>query len=274
MPATDPSSEIIVAVDDVTFAWREVPVLNHCELKVPAGVFLGLIGPNGGGKTTLIKLILGLLRPQSGTVRVFGRPAASLGSSRRLIGYVPQRSEVDWSFPATVRDVVLMGAFSTAGIMRRVPLELRERAEQVMELTGIADLADRPIGKLSGGQQQRAFVARALLPEPRLMLLDEPTVGVDTGGQEAFFNLLRDMQQRFSLTIIMSSHDLQHIRHAADRLACVSRKVHWHDRSDLITAETLQSLYACELDAFLSHEQKYHVHGVCSEDEAGAGGIE
>jgi len=144
---------------------------------------------------------------------------------------------------------------------------MRRRADEVMELAGIADLGDRLIGKLSGGQQQRVFVARALLAQPRLLLLDEPTIGIDTGGQEAFFNLLRDMQERFSLTIVMASHDLQHVRHVADTLACVSRRVHWHSRAELITDETLKDLYACELDAFLTHEEKYHRHGHCSAPE-------
>ena len=185
--APQPEAEYLVRVEHVGFSWQEEPVLRDCDLLVGPGVFLGLIGPNGGGKTTLLRLILGELPPEQGTIHVFGQEAHRLGHLRRLIGYVPQRERAEMNFPATALDTVVMGTFSPLGWGRRVGAEQRQQALDTMDLLAIADLAPKPLRQLSGGQQQRVMVARALVANPRLMLMDEPTVGMEVGAQEAFF---------------------------------------------------------------------------------------
>jgi zinc transport system ATP-binding protein len=246
----------VVRVSHVDFSWQDSPVLTDCDLEVGPGVFLGLIGPNGGGKTTLLRLILGELLPDRGEVWVLGHDARRLGRHRHLLGYVPQRERADFSFPATALDTVVMGTFAPLGWGRRVGRAQREQARHTMDLLGIADLGDKPLRELSGGQQQRVMVARALVSEPRLLLLDEPTVGMDVGAIEFFFNRLGELQRQLQLTVIMSTHDMEHIRVVADSLACINHTIHWHGRSEALTGETLEAV--CELGAFHRHVEVYH----------------
>ncbi len=227
-----------VILEDITFCLDE-------------GVFLGLIGPNGGGKTTLLKIIVGLLPPTEGRINVFGRPPQELADRRLRIGYVPQRPQVDRQFPATALDIVLMGAVQLAGPLPWFPNSLRQRAREALERVGAADLADRPIGQMSGGQQQRVFLARALVTHPRLLVLDEPTSGLDSHGQQQFLHLLRDLRNDLGLTIIMVSHDVGQLGHYADQIACLNRRLHWHDKAELLTDHIVQHVYSCELDAYV-----------------------
>ena len=258
MPAASaqPAAEPVVLVDHVDFAWQREPVLTDCSLRVDPGAFLGLLGPNGGGKTTLLRLLLGELVPARGRVLVLGQEAHRLGSRRRLLGYVPQRERSVFNFPATARDAVLMGLFVPLGWGRRVGRAQREQARETMELLGIAGLADLPLRELSGGQQQRVMVARALVAQPRLLLLDEPTVGLDVAAQESFFQQLHALRHRQGLTVIMATHDLDHIRYVADSLACLSRNIHWHEPAESVSAEQLQE--TCELGAYHDHVHDEH----------------
>ncbi len=253
---TDNSAAPVVQVDHVDFAWDGAEVLADCNLEVLAGQFLGLLGPNGGGKTTLIRLILGELVPDRGQVLVLGREAHRLGRERRLVGYVPQRERAEANFPATALDTVVMGTFSSLGYGRRVGHAQREAAVRILELMGIPHVADKPLRQLSGGQQQRVFVARALVSQPRLLLVDEPTVGMDVGGQESFFKELKALQEELQMTVVMATHDMGHIRHVASWLACVSRQIHWHRPSEELTEEELDQ--ACELGAYHRHVKTHH----------------
>jgi zinc transport system ATP-binding protein len=247
----------VVVVENLDFAWQNgVEVLRNVNLVVPRGVFLGVIGPNGGGKTTFLRLILGELAPTHGQVTVFGTPATRLGNKRAAIGYMQQRCEIDRSFPATAIEVVLMGLFARIGLGRRVGRWARERAMTMLERTGMAEYANRPISKLSVGQQQRVLMARALVSEPQLLLLDEPTASVDTGGQEAFLEMLAQLRREMRLTIIMVTHDLLNIGHYADRLACLCRTIHWHQRSDEVTEDEIRDAVTCELDDFLAYGRR------------------
>lgn len=251
-----PEEEPVVHVSHVDFAWQDVPVLTDCDLEVGAGVFLGLIGPNGGGKSTLLRLILGELQPDRGHITVLGHDARHMGKYRHLIGYVPQRERADFNFPATALDTVIMGTFAALGWGRRVGGKEREQALHTMDLLGLADLARKPLRQLSGGQQQRVLVARALVSNPRLLLLDEPTVGMDVGAIEFFFARLGELQRQRKLTVIMSTHDMEHIRVVADSLACINHTIHWHGRSETLTGEALEEV--CELGAFHRHVETYH----------------
>ncbi len=239
----------VVCLKHVTFLRGERVILDEITFCIDEGVFLGIIGPNGGGKTTLLKLILGALPEQTGRIEVFGHSPAS---ARRLIGYVPQKHEIDQNFPATALDVVLMGATANAGLFRRVPREVRDRAGELLERVGIADLANRPIGRMSGGQQQRTFIARALIAEPRLLVLDEPTTGIDSTGQQQLLHLIQGLKCDLGLTVMMVSHDVGQLSHYADQIACLNRRLHWHNRSALLTDQVLHGVYApsCEMDAY------------------------
>ncbi len=271
-PATDTASaggsapvgapDIVVQVSDVSFAWvDEQWVLDGVDLNVERGTFLGIVGPNGGGKTTLVRLITAELLPTRGHVLVFGEEAAHLGSRRSLIGYLPQRVVIPADFPVTALEVVMMGGYSKLGLFRRVPRSLRDKAMANLAKVGMERYAARPIGKLSAGQQQRVLIARALVNEPELLLLDEPTVGVDTGGQASFFALLQSLGRDMGLTIIMVTHDLVQIGHYADRLACLNRRVHWHQRADQVGEEEIRDALSCELGDFLAYESQFTLGG-------------
>ena len=257
MNETGDNSAAVVQVEHAGFAWEGTEVLDDCNLVVKQGQFLGLLGPNGGGKTTLIRLILGELVPDRGRVLVFGQEAHRMGRARRLVGYVPQRERAEVNFPATALDTVVMGTFSALGYGRRVGREQREAAMRILELMGIPHVADKPLRQLSGGQQQRVFVARALVSRPRLLLVDEPTVGMDVGGQESFFEQLKALQTERGLTVVMATHDMDHIRDVAGWLACVSNHIHWHGPSEELTDEELHT--TCELGAYHRHVETYHV---------------
>ena len=254
----------VIRFDDVNFSYSRGGelVLDRVKLAVWEGEFLGVIGPNGGGKTTLLKLTLGLLRPLSGTVQIFGRGAHTLGPDRRLLGYVPQDTSVRKNFPATVMDVVLMGTYASLGLFRWPGIAEKEAALRAIHDVGLETLENHPAGNLSGGQQQRLAIARALVAQPRLLLLDEPTSGLDTGGQSQLFALLKQLRERYKLTVVMVSHDVTALAHYADQIACLNKTLHWHDRSELISESVLRRVYDCELDAFFiqhrHHLEEFH----------------
>ena len=193
-----------VEVRDLTVSYREKPVLWDVDLSVPAGRLVAVIGPNGAGKSTLIKAILGLVPMVAGTVRIFGQPYAD---QRRLVGYVPQRSSVDWDFPTNALDVVMMGTYGQLGWVRRPGKAQRELALKCLDQVGMADYAQRQISQLSGGQQQRVFLARALAQDAQLYFMDEPFVGVDALTERAIVDLLRDLRAK-GRTVVCVHHDL------------------------------------------------------------------
>ena len=194
-----------ITVRDLTVAYREKPVLWDVDLDVPSGVLMAIVGPNGAGKTTLIKAVMGLLRPVAGTVSVLGKPYEE---QRRLVGYVPQRGSVDWDFPTTVLDVVTMGLYGKLGWVRRPGRQERERAHEALDKLGMKTYADRQISQLSGGQQQRVFLARALVQEAPIYLMDEPFQGVDATTERAIVTLLQELRAA-GKTVVVVHHDLQ-----------------------------------------------------------------
>lgn len=211
-----------VEVRGVTFGFPPDPlarpVLLDVDLVVTADDFLGVIGPNGGGKTTLLKVILGLLEPQRGSVRVFGLPPAR---ARRLVGYVPQHAQVDASVPAEVLDVVLTARLGRTPWGFRYGRAHREAAMEALRRVSADDLARRPLEALSGGQRQRVLIARALAGEPRLLLLDEPTAGIDVHVEKGLIDLLQRLNER--LPIVVVSHDIGFVSTHLKRVACINR---------------------------------------------------
>jgi zinc transport system ATP-binding protein len=224
-------SEKVLEFKQVTFAYEQQIVLESVSLAVESGEFLAIVGPNGSGKSTLVKLAIGLLRPQSGEVYLFGKPA-NHPDSRQRIGYVSQRANrFQLGFPATVREVVASGLCGRIGLFRRLKRQDWQRVEEVIEQVGLAPLMNQNIGSLSGGQQQRALIARALVRRPELLILDEPTVGVDQRSTEQFYELLSDLHQKEKMSLMMVTHDIGVMSSYVDRVACLNRKLYFHGRS-------------------------------------------
>jgi len=235
--------EDVVCVDHVSFAYGPQPILEQITMHVPNGVRLGIIGPNGGGKTTLIKIMVGLLKPDHGKVTVLNTTPRE-ACHQRLVGYVPQKAEVESDFPLSVRQVVSLGLGRHSGWKRSANApEIDETLNEVNML----DLADRAIGELSGGQQQRVFIARALVSKPRLLILDEPLIGVDQAGQQRFADLIKTIHTHRDLTVIMVSHDLRAVAAGCDRVACLSRRLHFHDAPDGLTPEVLNEVFSHDI---------------------------
>jgi ABC-type Mn2+/Zn2+ transport system ATPase subunit len=242
----------IVELDDVTVAYQYQTVLESVSLQVLPGSFLAIVGPNGAGKTTLLKTILGVTRPVAGTVRVFGKPPWAMGEERHRIGYVPQVSLADLGFPILVSDAVLMGRYGRIGLFRRPSAADREAALRAMERVGVADLAERPIAHLSGGQRQRVFLARALANDPVLLLLDEPTAGVDIAATESFYDLLYRLHNE-GMTTLFVSHDVSVVAKYANGVACINRQMVVHGRPEEIEAGAVLACMYGPQAIFLDH---------------------
>ena len=230
-------TEPIIEIRDVNFAYRSgEPVLENVSLTVTRGQSGCIVGPNGGGKSTLLKLMLGLLVPDSGTVRIFGKDPVS---ARRSIGYMPQYHQLDAAFPASVMEVVLMGRITPRTIFGYCKKERLAALDALTEL-GIADLAERSFAGLSGGQRQRVLIARALAGEPQLLLLDEPTANIDPGAEEQFYATLDDLRKK--MTVITVSHDLGFVNRQTDLVICVNRQVNLHQAADF-TSQAIDEVY-------------------------------
>lgn len=199
------SSHPVLDVHDVTVAYHHKPVLWNVDLTIQEPRLIGIVGPNGAGKSTLIKAMLGLVPMAGGSVSLLGKP---ISEQRRLIGYVPQRESVDWDFPVSVLDAVLMGTYGELGWLRRPGRKQRLCAMECLEKLGIAELAHRQIGQLSGGQQQRTFLARALAQKADVYFMDEPMAGVDAATEQVIFQLLRDLHNE-GKTVLVVHHDLR-----------------------------------------------------------------
>lgn len=232
------SEDAAIRFVDVDFGY--IPsdkVLQNINLTVAAGDFACVVGPNGGGKTTLLKLILGILKPTSGSVQVFNqKPEKALDR----IGYVPQQSKFDSSFPVSVLDVVLMGCLDRNFIWGGYSRQQKEKAHAAIAEVGIDGLADRSFADLSGGQRQRALMARAMVSEPQILLLDEPTSNIDIHGTEQFYNMFEQLNKKY--TIIMVSHDIGFVSNRVKSVICVRQTLQVHPVSEL-TGETMKDLY-------------------------------
>ncbi len=208
-----------IKADNLFFQYEDTPILENVSFVIRPGEFIGIFGPNGGGKTTLLKLLMGFLKPQKGTLEILG---VSPKFSREKIGYVPQISHLDRQFPITVLEVVMMGCLDKSPWHSYTP-DGREKARQALSEVGMLDFQDRPFGTLSGGQAQRTLIARAIVSKPEILLLDEPTASVDASAEESIYQLLEHLKG--SMTIIMVTHDLQVMMQKVDRFICVHRHV-------------------------------------------------
>lgn len=243
----------IIEIRDLSFAYNQERVLEGINLNVHLGDYLGIIGPNGGGKTTLLKIMLGLLKPTSGTVYLFGQDICCFKNWSK-IGYVPQKAvNFDSNFPATVYEVVSMGRYGRKGLFHSLNTKDKTIVEESLRQVEMTEHKERIIGDLSGGQQQRVFIARALAAQPEVIFLDEPTVGVDVATQESFYKLLKKLNQRLDLTLVLISHDIDIVAHEATELACVNKTLIYESKpQDFFKNDGLKRLYGNQVK-FIMH---------------------
>ena len=251
------SDSAAIKIDGLSFRYDERQILSDVNLSIWANDSICIVGPNGGGKTTLIKLIIGLLRPATGTISIYGRPPEE---AHQLIGYVPQYAQYDRQFPISVREVVCMGRLGNSWT-GRYSKEDRAKTMEALAEVGLADLAGRSFSDLSGGQRQRVLIARALASGGEILILDEPTANIDREAESHFFDLLRQLNQR--MTILMVTHDVGFASSFFSRIACVNREVIIHPTSEL-TGRLIRDMYGGDLQ-MIRHDHSCsdggHRHG-------------
>lgn len=235
-------AERVIDIKGVYFSYGKHWVLEDINFQVNEGDFIGIIGPNGGGKTTLIKVILGLVKPQKGQVFIRGYPVEK---GRKFIGYVPQAIEFDRAFPISVQDVVRMGRLSQNRILKPYNQKDEKIVQECLEKVEMWHLRHHCIGELSGGERQRVYIARALATKPHILLLDEPTANVDSKVQNNIYELLQQLNEH--ITILLVSHDLGAISRHVKTIACLNRRLYYHG-DKLITPEMLEATYNCPID--------------------------
>jgi manganese/zinc/iron transport system ATP- binding protein len=251
--------KLALKIEDLTVAYRDKPVLWDVDVEVPAGVLMAIVGPNGAGKTTLIKAVMDLIQPVAGYVHIFGK---TYRENRDLVGYVPQRNSVDWDFPTTVLDVVMMGTYGTLGWLRRPGRKHKDQTIAALDMVGMGAFADRQISQLSGGQQQRVFLARALVQDAMVYLMDEPFQGVDATTERAIVTLLKNLREA-GKTVVVVHHDLQTVPEYFDWVTLLNvRGIASGPVDKVFTDKNLRLAYGGRV-AFLDH----HTH----EDTTGAG---
>jgi zinc transport system ATP-binding protein len=234
------------------WVWRGPNLaLRDVSLTVHSGRFVGLMGPNAGGKTTLLKVIAGLIKPDRGTVTV-------AGPVTKTVGYVPQEQAVDPEFPVTPYDVVEMGLYGLLGLVPRITRKEKDLIEKALAHVGMLEHAGRRFGELSGGQKQRVFIARAVVGRPSLLLLDEPTTGVDAKARDDFYRLLSDLRDDLGLTVILASHDLEVVPTKVDEIVCINQTVFVHAPPEEVShTDAFRRAYGCELE-FMAHGNHPH----------------
>ncbi|MDQ0218288.1 metal ABC transporter ATP-binding protein [Peribacillus cavernae] len=238
----------IIEVEDLSYKYARDSVLEQVSLKVPEGAFLALVGPNGSGKSTLLKLILGLLRIQTGTIKLFGEDIRQFTNWDK-IGFVSQKANsFNSGFPASVLEVVQSGLTKKIGLFKFPGKEHRKKVLEALESVGMLDFKDRNVGELSGGQQQRIFIARALVSEPELLILDEPTVGVDSKNVHQFYELLEVLNKNMGITLILVTHDVGTVTNIVTHVACLNKRLHFHG-----DANKYHSLDEKELSSIYGH---------------------
>lgn len=248
--------ESIVQIKHLHYAYEDKRVLNDINLEIKHGAFLGLIGPNGGGKTTLIKLLLGLVTPQQGSIHLFGESIDQFKNWNR-IGFVSQKSNAfNRGFPATVKEVVSTGLTSKIGYFKFFKKTDHKKVREAIETVGMSDYINQNIGELSGGQQQRIFIARAIVSDPQFLILDEPTVGIDTENVQKFYQLLNKLNKENKITLLLVSHDIGTVTKFANGVACLNKVMHFHGGTSEfsnLSEQQLSQFYGHDLNLVTHH---------------------
>jgi len=236
----------LIDIENLSFQYDYTQVLKNISFRVEEGDFLALLGPNGSGKSTLLKIILGLLKPMTGEIKLFGEPSATF-KHREWIGYVSQKSNAfNSGFPATVQEVVKSGLTKKLGLFKRPGRDAKEKVLEALKAVGMEAFMNRNIGELSGGQQQRVFIARALVSEPRLLILDEPTVGIDHENVQSFYDMLVKLNREQGITMILVTHDVDTVSNRISHVACLNQTIHFHgykNEFDTISQDALDAWY-------------------------------
>ncbi|MDX2470327.1 MAG: metal ABC transporter ATP-binding protein [SAR324 cluster bacterium] len=237
--------KLIVTAEDLCFSYGNHAIIEEVSFNLFQGDYVALVGPNGGGKTTLVKLLLGLLKPDSGSVTLFDGKGPKGGQ----IGYIPQiQGSKVFDFPANVFEVVKSGLGSGLSFFKGLTAAQKDKIASVMELCGVTNLKDQLIGELSGGQRQRVFIARALVDDPALLILDEPTAGVDPPAQERFYNLLNQLNLDLKMTLLFISHDVGVMSEKANRFLCLNKNIHCHESPEnFLKEEFMDQVYGNHL---------------------------
>src|SRR4030066_440991 len=243
---------IAIDIKNVSLSIKDREILKDINISLEEGHFLGIVGPNGGGKTTLVKVILGLIKPSSGSVSIFGASPETLIKGKSFFGSLPQHQNIDPNFPASALDIVLMGRYSKAGFLRWPGGKDREKAMECMSMMGIEHLRSLHYSQLSGGQQQRVSIARALAGEPKILVLDEPSTGIDVVGQDDFYHLLKGLQKKMDLTILMVSHDIGTVTTYVDEISCLNINLYYHGNPlGALNDKIVTSLYGKNFDLLM-----------------------
>ena len=243
----------VISLEQVDFSYTEEPVLEKVNLKILDREMIGIVGPNGGGKTTLLRLILGLLQPTSGTIQVFGKPPEQIS---HLLGYVPQHMQFDKRFPVSVLEVVLMGQAGRAGF-GRLPKQIITAAKKSLDAVDLRQYEKRSFAGLSGGQRQRVLIARALAGKPKMLLFDEPTANVDSNAGEKLYEILDQLNKE--MTILVVSHDIGFVHHHITSVVCVNRQVLIHPTSEL-AGHNIIDLYGHDI-SLIRHDHRFSKEG-------------
>lgn len=245
MDSAATEAKALVSVKNLSFSYGAIPVLKDVTFPIYRRDFLSIIGPNGSGKTTLIKIILGLLKPAQGEVRILGKPVEEF-SDWGKIGYVPQKAtHIDPFFPVSVKEVVAMGLFSSRKFPRSKKKQDERSIEKALSQVGMESFRSWRIGRLSGGQQQRVFISRAIVNEPDILFLDEPTTGVDAETQEHFYELLDNLNKKQGITIVLITHDIGIVNKHVNKVACINQRLVYHGiHSEFCSSEAFKQMLA------------------------------
>ncbi|MCM3611278.1 metal ABC transporter ATP-binding protein [Planococcus sp. MERTA32b] len=248
----------LIEIKDISFEYEETKALENISMKVEKGDFLAILGPNGSGKSTLLKIMLGLIKPTKGSIKLFGVDSKNF-KHREWIGYVSQKSNsFNSGFPATVEEVVAGGLAKKAGLFRRLPRTVDEDVLEALKSVGMEAFLHRGISELSGGQQQRVFIARALVAKPKMLILDEPTVGIDHQNVQAFYDMLAALNREKNITLVMVTHDVDTVTDRISHVACLNQTIHFHGFK-----EQFQTLSDEERASWYGHSVRkiHHVGG-------------
>jgi zinc transport system ATP-binding protein len=255
--------ENVIEIKNVSYRYEKQNVLEHISFHVPKGAFLALVGPNGSGKSTLLKCILGILTPKEGSISLFGTDSKAFKEWNK-IGYVSQKANsFNSGFPATVYEVVSLGLVSKMGMFTFFNKTHKKKILAAIEAVGMSEFAYRNIGELSGGQQQRVFIARALVSDPTLLVLDEPTVGVDVSNVQNFYNMLEHLNKKLGITLLLVTHDMGAVSNQVTHIACLNKCLHFHgdkQEFDELNEEELSQIYGHHVHILKHDHDHEHCH--------------